>query len=78
MYQIIELPLGIPKLNMHLSNLYLFSSSAESIIFLFLGLSIFKAEHHWDVGFILWTLLFCLVYRALGETILKTSIQCVY
>ncbi|EDV21920.1 uncharacterized protein TRIADDRAFT_2641, partial [Trichoplax adhaerens] len=45
------------------------SSSAESIIFLFLGLSLFKVKHHWDIGFILWTLLFCLVFRILGVVI---------
>jgi len=38
------------------------SSTSDCIIFLYLGMAIFK-EHVWDPSFIIWTLLFCLIVR---------------
>ena len=50
---------------------FLFSSAtSDCIIFLFLGISLFKDEvlnpNNWHAGFILWSLLLCLVIRFLG------------
>ncbi|KAH3810630.1 hypothetical protein DPMN_139024 [Dreissena polymorpha] len=43
------------------------SSTCDCVIFMFLGLSLFKPEvldrRYWHYGFILWSLLFCFVYR---------------
>ncbi|XP_077982236.1 sodium/hydrogen exchanger 3-like [Glandiceps talaboti] len=48
------------------------SSISETIIFMFLGLSAVRDDHVWDPAFILCTLFFCLLYRAIG-VILLTS-----
>ncbi|ESO92914.1 hypothetical protein LOTGIDRAFT_120328, partial [Lottia gigantea] len=40
-----------------------FSTFSEVLIFLFLGLSFVRQTHVWHTGFILWTVLLCLVYR---------------
>ncbi|PVD18453.1 hypothetical protein C0Q70_21002 [Pomacea canaliculata] len=39
------------------------ASASEIIIFLFLGLVMVHDDHEWHTGFVLWTLLLCLVYR---------------
>ena len=49
-----------------------FSTTSDSIIFLFLGLELIRIDHHWDTGFVLWSLLLCLVYRLIGNTSFST------
>ncbi|XP_052785007.1 sodium/hydrogen exchanger 1-like isoform X2 [Mya arenaria] len=39
------------------------SNTSEIIIFLFLGLKTVTTHHVWNTGFVLWTLLLCVVYR---------------
>ncbi|XP_065315280.1 Na(+)/H(+) exchanger protein 2-like [Gordionus sp. m RMFG-2023] len=46
------------------------SSICESIIFLFLGLSTVVDIHIWNTAFTLFTLFFCLFYRAIGILVL--------
>jgi len=43
------------------------SSSAETIIFMFLGVSTIHDEHEWNWIFIFATIFFCTVYRIIGE-----------
>jgi len=43
------------------------SSVAEAVIFMFLGISAVSRSHIWNTEFVLLTLLFCLVYRAIGK-----------
>ncbi|XP_065577786.1 sodium/hydrogen exchanger 3-like isoform X3 [Artemia franciscana] len=45
------------------------SSSSETVIFMFLGVSTVHDQHAWNTAFILLTILFCSVYRAVGVII---------
>uniref|UniRef100_A0A182F4Z0 Sodium/hydrogen exchanger n=1 Tax=Anopheles albimanus TaxID=7167 RepID=A0A182F4Z0_ANOAL len=46
--------------------LKMLSSSAETIIFMFLGVATVNNEHVWNTWFVLLTILFCSVYRIFG------------
>ena len=46
------------------------SSSSETIIFMFLGVNTVHDHHEWNTAFILLTILFCSVCRAIGVVIL--------
>jgi len=45
------------------------ASVAEAVIFMFLGISAVSGDLVWNTEFVLLTLLFCLVYRAIGEIV---------
>ncbi|XP_035776621.1 sodium/hydrogen exchanger 3-like isoform X10 [Anopheles albimanus] len=51
--------------------LKMLSSSAETIIFMFLGVATVNNEHVWNTWFVLLTILFCSVYRIFGVLILS-------
>jgi hypothetical protein len=42
------------------------SNCSESIIFLFLGITTVNDHHEWNTAFILLTIFFCSLYRAIG------------
>jgi len=46
------------------------SSSSETIIFMFLGVNTIHDQHDWNTAFILLTILFCSVFRAIGCIVL--------
>jgi hypothetical protein len=46
--------------------LKMLSSIMETIIFMFMGLSTVSDHHSWNTGFVLMTLLSCLVFRVIG------------
>lgn len=46
--------------------LKMFSHSSEAVIFMFLGVNTVNDQHEWNTAFILLTILFCSLYRALG------------
>jgi solute carrier family 9 (sodium/hydrogen exchanger), member 1 len=47
--------------------LKMLSSIMETIIFMFMGLSTVSGHYSWNTGFVLMTVLVCLVYRVLGK-----------
>ncbi|XP_050076668.1 sodium/hydrogen exchanger 3 isoform X2 [Anopheles maculipalpis] len=51
--------------------LKMLSSSAETIIFMFLGVATVNNQHVWNTWFVLLTIIFCSVYRILGVLILS-------
>uniref|UniRef100_A0A1L8DUV4 Sodium/hydrogen exchanger n=2 Tax=Nyssomyia neivai TaxID=330878 RepID=A0A1L8DUV4_9DIPT len=50
--------------------LKMLSSSAETIIFMFLGVATVNNTHEWNTWFVLLTILFCTVFRIIGVIIL--------
>ncbi|KAL6444192.1 hypothetical protein ACFW04_001847 [Cataglyphis niger] len=46
------------------------SSSSETIIFMFLGVATVNNTHNWNTWFIVMTILFCSIYRAVGVIVL--------
>lgn len=44
------------------------SSIMETIIFMFMGLTTVSEEQKWNTGFVIVTLLSCLIYRAIGRS----------
>ncbi|UJR21456.1 hypothetical protein I4U23_024541 [Adineta vaga] len=56
--------------------LKMLSSIMETIIFMFMGLSTVSDNHSWNTGFVLMTLLLCLVYRVIGVAIFANIANC--
>lgn len=44
------------------------SNTSETIIFIFLGIDTVHDHHAWNTAFIGLTILFCTIYRVLGES----------
>lgn len=42
------------------------ASVAEAVIFMFLGVSAVSNAHVWNTAFVFLTVIFCLLYRAIG------------
>ncbi|MEE6470342.1 hypothetical protein FKM82_008935 [Ascaphus truei] len=51
------------------------SSVSETLIFIFMGVSTVGRNHEWNWAFVCFTLLFCLVWRAMGVFILTQIIN---
>lgn len=49
------------------------SSSSETIIFMFLGVSTIHDDHEWNTMFVVATIVFCSVYRTLGIYIMQVE-----
>ncbi|CAG7716525.1 unnamed protein product [Allacma fusca] len=47
------------------------SSSSETIIFMFLGVSTIHDKHNWNWSFVIATVVFCTVYRIIGTIVLS-------
>lgn len=47
--------------------LKMLSSSSETIIFMFLGVATVNNRHIWNTWFVLLTIVFCSVFRIIGE-----------
>lgn len=45
------------------------SSSSETIIFMFLGVATVNNHHDWNTWFVVMTIVFCSIYRIVGEYI---------
>ncbi|XP_068695685.1 Na(+)/H(+) exchanger beta-like [Montipora foliosa] len=50
--------------------LKMMSSGSETLIFMFLGVRVVTEDHKWNTGFVLITLVFILVFRAIGVVLL--------
>ncbi|XP_071747760.1 sodium/hydrogen exchanger 1 isoform X2 [Lepeophtheirus salmonis] len=46
------------------------SATSDVIIFLFLGIALIKGPYAWETRFVLWTLIFCLLFRFTGVYVL--------
>ncbi|XP_018053409.1 PREDICTED: sodium/hydrogen exchanger 3 isoform X1 [Atta colombica] len=46
------------------------SSSSETIIFMFLGVATVNNAHNWNTWFVVMTIVFCSIYRAMGVIVL--------
>jgi len=55
--------------------LKMLASVAEAVIFMFLGVSAVSGAHVWNTEFVLLTVFFCLMYRAIGRLRLLPFIQ---
>ncbi|XP_029460694.1 sodium/hydrogen exchanger 2-like [Rhinatrema bivittatum] len=51
------------------------SSVSETLIFIFMGVSTVGNNHEWNWAFVCFTLLFCLIWRALGVFVLTQAIN---
>ena len=59
--------LGIPSRSYYNRvSFVLCRSVCDAVIFLVLGLVIVNDSHVWHTGFVLWTLLLCIVFRFMG------------
>lgn len=47
--------------------LKMLSSSSETIIFMFLGVATVNNDHDWNTWFVILTIVFCSVFRVIGE-----------
>lgn len=56
--------------------LKMMSSSSETIIFMFLGVATVNNRHDWNTCFVVLTIIFCSVYRTIGE--LMNGISCTH
>ena len=54
------------------------SSIMETIIFMFMGLTTVSEQQTWNTGFVIVTLLSCLIYRAIGLRRQKKTSSIVY
>ncbi|XP_043926883.1 sodium/hydrogen exchanger 2 isoform X2 [Protopterus annectens] len=55
--------------------LKMWSSVSETLIFIFMGVSTVGDRHEWNWAFVCFTLLFCLVWRAIGVLVLTEIIN---
>ncbi|XP_069469017.1 sodium/hydrogen exchanger 2-like [Ambystoma mexicanum] len=53
----------------------MWSSVSETLIFIFLGVSTIEDNHEWNWTYIFFTLVFCLIWRALGVLVLTFIIN---
>jgi len=53
--------------------LFVCSSAADSIIFMFLGASLVQYRHSFNITFVVFTLIFISIYRALGKILFRNT-----
>lgn len=51
------------------------SSVSETLIFIFMGVSTVGKNHEWNWAFVSFTLLFCLIWRALGKQVSDCTLR---
>jgi len=51
------------------------ASVAEAVIFMFLGVSAVSSTHVWNTEFVLLTVFFCLMFRAIGMSVRASQLS---
>jgi NhaP-type Na+/H+ or K+/H+ antiporter len=50
------------------------ANTAEGVLFLFLGIEAVSKNYEWNTAFILLTIFFCLIFRAISRSLINSPV----